>query len=445
MGKYFGTDGFRGEANVSLTADHAYKIGRYLGYHFGQGSKIAIGKDTRKSSYMLEYAVAAGICASGADAYLLHVTTTPSVSYVTRTEDFSCGVMISASHNPYTDNGIKIINSSGEKASDALTDKIEEYIDSEGGTLPLATGENIGRTVDYAQGRNRYTGYLISLARHSYKGLRIGLDGANGSAWMLAKSVFDTLGAKTYVIGCEPNGTNINLGVGSTHIGALSELVKREGLDVGFAFDGDADRCLAVDECGELISGENILYFMAKHLQREGKLQGDTVVTTVMSNIGLSHALKSCGIAVSVTDVGDRFVWERMTEVGASLGGEESGHIIFSSYATTGDGLITAIKITEALIESKGKASRLSDGLTLFPQMTRNIRAKNKDAVMSCESVKEALSMAEKMLCGEGRILLRKSGTEPVVRIMAEAKSAELCEAAIGIIAAAIPSELTWG
>ncbi len=442
MGKYFGTDGFRGEANVSLTATHAYKIGKYLGYHFGKGARIAIGKDTRKSSYMLEYAVAAGICASGADAYLLHVTTTPSVSYVTRTEDFACGVMISASHNPYTDNGIKIINSGGEKASDALTDKIEEYLDAPEDSIPFATGAEIGRTVDYVLGRNRYTGYLISLSRHSYKGLRIGLDGANGSAWMLAKSVFDTLGAKTYVLGCEPNGTNINLGVGSTHIGALSELVVKEGLDIGFAFDGDADRCLAVDERGELIRGENILYFMAKHLLTEGKLQKNTVVTTVMSNVGLEKALKKLGIELSVSDVGDRFVWERMTGIGASLGGEESGHIIFSSYATTGDGLITAIKITEALIESKDKASRLSDGLTLFPQLTRNIRTRKKDEVIACENVRMALEKAERTLSGEGRILLRKSGTEPVVRIMAEAKTKELCEAAVSSITEAIPAEL---
>ena len=427
MGKYFGTDGFRGEANKDLTAEHAYKIGRFLGHTLGAGAKVVIGKDTRRSSYMLEYATAAGLCASGADAYLLHVTTTPSVSYVTRTEDFAAGIMISASHNPYTDNGIKILGSHGEKVGDELTAKIEEYLDRDP-TLPLATGDKIGRTVDYFHGRNRYTGYLISLSRHSYKGLRIGLDGANGSAWMLAKSVFDALGAKTYVIGCEPNGFNINEGVGSTHLDALGELVKREGLDIGFAFDGDADRCLAVDESGTPIRGEAILYFMAKHLRGEGELLGDTVVSTVMSNVGLERALSQDGISLSLCDVGDRFVWERMTELGASLGGEESGHIIFSKYATTGDGLITAIKITEALIESGGKASELSRGLTLFPQLTKNVRVKNKDLAVKSPSVLRMKCECEASLHGEGRILLRKSGTEPVVRVMVEAEDSAVCE-----------------
>ena len=364
MGKYFGTDGFRGEANVGLTVEHAFRIGRFLGAYFSadRRARIVIGKDTRLSSYMFEYALVAGLCASGADAYLLHVTTTPSVSYVVRSEDFDAGIMISASHNPYYDNGIKLINSSGEKMSDDVTDKIEKYLDSNDG-LPLATRDGIGRTVDYVIGRNRYTGYIISLARHSYKGMKIAIDAANGASWMLAKSIFDTLGAKTYTIGNAPDGTNINNGCGSTHMERISQLVRECGCDIGFAFDGDVDRCLAVDERGEVINGENILYFSAKYLHGCGALAKNTVVTTVMSNLGLKDSLEREGIDCIFTDVGDRFVWEAMRDGGYSLGGEESGHIIFSKFATTGDGLITAIKIMEILIESKLSASRLSDGL----------------------------------------------------------------------------------
>lgn len=429
MGKYFGTDGYRGEAGTSLTALHAYRIGRYLGYRKDgeERARIVIGKDTRRSSYMLEYAIAAGICASGGDAYLLHVTTTPSVSYVVSRDGFSAGVMISASHNPYYDNGIKLMNSQGEKMGEDITDKIEEYIDAQGDYLPLAKRERIGRTVDYVLGRNRYTGYLISLSRHSYKGLRVGIDGANGAAWMLARSVFETLGAKTYVIGDTPDGTNINREVGSTHIDALEALVRREGLDIGFAFDGDADRCLAVDERGNIIRGENILYFMAKYLSQRGELSPPTVVTTVMSNLGLTKALKAEGISTEICDVGDRFVWESMRGSGAALGGEESGHIIFAKHASTGDGLITAIKIMEALIESKGTASRLSDGLTLYPQLTRSVRVADKERALSDEGVRKTLKTCEKMLHGDGRILLRKSGTEPVIRVMVEASDSSLC------------------
>lgn len=439
MGKYFGTDGWRGEAGVTLTAEDAYKIGRFLGFYFKThgGGKIAIGKDTRRSSYMLEYALGAGICASGADAYLLHVTTTPSVAYTVRTEDFDCGVMISASHNPFWDNGIKLISASGEKMTDEMTAKIEEYIDSRE-ELPLATGAKIGRTVDYVQGRNRYTGYLIGGANHSYKGYRIGIDAANGAAWMLAKKLFDTLGAKTYVIGNEPNGTNINDGCGSTDTKALRALVLKEKLDIGFAFDGDADRLIAVDEGGGIISGENILYFMAKYMKARGELPTGTVVTTVMSNAGLADALKNEGILCSVTDVGDRFVWERMQEGGHALGGEDSGHIIFSKYSTTGDGLISAIRVMEALIESGGAASELSRGLTLYPKITKNVRVRDKDAVLGAKCVREAYEKCEKMLHGVGRILLRKSGTEPVVRVMAEHTDEALCREITDLIAEAI-------
>ncbi len=438
MGKYFGTDGFRGEANINLTVEHAFKIGKFLGANSADGrARIVIGKDTRLSSYMFEYALVAGLTSVGADAYLLHVTTTPSVSFVTRSEGFDGGIMISASHNPYTDNGIKLINRHGEKMSDEVTDKIEKYLDSPD-NISLATGERIGRTVDYVLGRNRYTGYIISLARHSYKGLKVGLDAANGSAWMLAKSVFDALGAKTYVIGNDPSGVNINLGCGSTHIEALCEIVRREGLDVGFAFDGDADRCLAVDEGGRVISGEGILYAAAKYLKSRGALEGDTVVTTVMSNLGLSDALKACDIKCISTDVGDRFVWEAMREGGFSLGGEESGHIIFSKYATTGDGLITAIKMMEILIESKLPASRLCDGLVTYPQLTKSVRVGDKSAAISDDGVQNAYKNAEKTLHGVGRILLRPSGTEPVVRVMAEHPDESVCRAAVENIAAAI-------
>lgn len=441
MGKYFGTDGFRGEANVILTVEHAFKIGKYLGAHSrdGERARIVIGKDTRLSSYMLEYALVAGLTSVGADAYLLHVTTTPSISYVVRSEGFDGGIMISASHNPYTDNGIKLINRSGEKMSDEFTDEIEKYLDSPD-DIPLATGDSIGRTVDYVLGRNRYTGYIISLARHSYKGLCIGLDAANGSAWMLAKSIFDALGAKTYVIGNEPCGTNINEGCGSTHIDALCSLVKREGLDIGFAFDGDADRCLAVDEKGEVISGEGILYFAAKYLRSRGALQGNAVVTTVMSNLGLRDALEREGIECVCTDVGDRFVWEAMRKGGYSLGGEESGHIIFAANATTGDGLITAIKIMEVLIESKLPASRLSEGLIMYPQLTRSVRVRDKERAITDPAVQNAYQEAQKTLHGVGRVLLRKSGTEPVVRVMAEHPDERVCRGAVDLIIEAIES-----
>ena len=439
MGKYFGTDGFRGEANVGLTVEHAFRIGRFLGAYFSadRRARIVIGKDTRLSSYMFEYALVAGLCASGADAYLLHVTTTPSVSYVVRSEDFDAGIMISASHNPYYDNVIKLINSSGEKMSDDVTDKIEKYLDSNDG-LPLATRDGIGRTVDYVIGRNRYTGYIISLARHSYKGMKIAIDAANGASWMLAKSIFDTLGAKTYTIGNAPDGTNINNGCGSTHMERISQLVRECGCDIGFAFDGDVDRCLAVDERGEVINGENILYFSAKYLHGCGALAKNTVVTTVMSNLGLKDSLEREGIDCIFTDVGDRFVWEAMRDGGYSLGGEESGHIIFSKFATTGDGLITAIKIMEILIESKLSASRLSDGLLRYPQITRSIRVTDKDAVMCDARVLCAKEDAEKMLHGSGRVLLRRSGTEPKVRVMVEHPNAQVCRDCVDLIADAI-------
>lgn len=444
MGKYFGTDGFRGEAGRTLTAMHAYKIGRFLGWYYGREHKAraVIGKDTRLSSYMLEYALVAGLCASGADAYLMHVTTTPSVSYITHSEGFDVGIMISASHNPYYDNGIKLLNSQGEKMSEGITDKIEEYLDADESALPYATGADVGRTVDYVLGRNRYTGYIISLAKHSYRGIRVGIDAANGATWMLAKGIFDTLGAKTYTIANTPNGLNINDSCGSTHIEKLCELVIRDGLDIGFAFDGDADRCLAADERGEVITGDTILYSSAKYMRDRGELNSDTVVTTVMSNYGLYRALDAEGIKYIKTDVGDRFVYEGMQAGGYSLGGEDSGHIIYSKYATTGDGLITAIKIMEMMIESKHPASYLSHGFTRYPQITKNIRTENKDALMNDAGVRAALSRAEKMLGNDGRILLRKSGTEPVVRVMAEAMSEDILRAALDEVLSAADAAL---
>ena len=430
MGKYFGTDGFRGEANINLTVEHAFKIGRYLGWHYGKEHKcnVVIGKDTRRSSYMFEYALAAGLTASGADAYLLHVTTTPSVSYVVRTEDFDCGIMISASHNPYCDNGIKLINSKGEKMSESIIADIEAYIDGVIGELPLATGEKIGRTIDYVAGRNRYTGYIISLAKNSYRGVKIGLDCSNGSTWMLAKNIFDTLGAETYVIGNQPNGFNINYECGSTHIENLSKLVKDNNLDIGFAFDGDADRCLAVDEKGNILTGDHIMYFCGKYMKANGMLKENTVVTTVMSNFGLYKAFDEAGINYVKTDVGDKYVYEAMQANDYRLGGEESGHIIFSKFASTGDGLITALKIMEVMLESKQTASKLCEGFERFPQLLVNVRVSDKEATRGDPAVKAAVAAVEEALGGDGRILCRKSGTEPLIRVMVEAKGEAICE-----------------
>ena len=430
MGKYFGTDGFRGEANINLTVEHAFKIGRYLGWHYGKEHKcnVVIGKDTRRSSYMFEYALAAGLTASGADAYLLHVTTTPSVSYVVRTEDFDCGIMISASHNPYCDNGIKLINSKGEKMSESIIADIEAYIDGVIGELPLATGDKIGRTIDYVAGRNRYTGYIISLAKNSYRGLKIGLDCSNGSTWMLAKNIFDTLGAETYVIGNQPNGFNINYECGSTHIENLCKLVKDNNLDIGFAFDGDADRCLAVDEKGNILTGDHIMYFCGKYMKANGLLKDNTVVTTVMSNFGLYKAFDEAEINYIKTDVGDKYVYEAMQTNDYRLGGEESGHIIFSKFASTGDGLITALKIMEVMLESKQTASKLCEGFERFPQLLVNVRVSDKEATLGDPDVKAVVAAVEEALGNDGRILCRKSGTEPLIRVMVEAKGEAICE-----------------
>lgn len=430
MGKYFGTDGFRGEANVGLTVNHAFKVGRFLGHYYGKDhkAKIVIGKDTRRSSYMFEYALAAGLTASGADAYLLHVTSTPSVSYVARTEEFDCGIMISASHNPFYDNGIKIINGNGYKLESEVENLIEEYIDSEADDLPLATGENIGRTVDYVLGRNRYLGYLISLPTKSFKGIRVGLDCANGSAHQIATAVFNALGAKTYVINAEPDGTNINTDCGSTHIEKLQDFVKANKLDIGFAYDGDADRCMAVDENGNLIDGDAILYICGNYLKNKGELNSDTVVTTVMSNMGLYKAFDKLGIDYEKTDVGDKYVSENMVANDYSLGGEQSGHIIFSKYATTGDGVLTSLKLMDAMIDSKRKISELAEGFKIYPQLLVNLRVSDKELVMNDSDVLKAKEEAEAGLNGDGRVLLRKSGTEPLIRVMVEAKSDEKCK-----------------
>ena len=432
MGKYFGTDGFRGEANVTLTVDHAFKVGRFLGWYYGKNhengkAKIVIGKDTRRSSYMFEYSLVAGLTASGADAYLLHVTTTPSVSYVARTEDFDCGIMISASHNPFYDNGIKLINAAGEKMKEDVIAEIEKYLDGELGEIPYATRENIGCTVDYTAGRNRYMGYLMSLAIYSFKGIRVGLDASNGSAWTLAKAVFDALGAKTYVINAAPDGTNINANCGSTHIEGLQDLVRREHLDVGFAFDGDADRCLCVDEKGEVITGDHILYIYGCYMKDRDKLVGNKVVTTVMSNFGLYKAFDAVGIEYEKTKVGDKYVYECMSENGYRIGGEQSGHIIFSKYATTGDGIITALKMMEVMLAKKKTLSELAAPLVIYPQVLKNIRVTDKTQAQDDADVKAAVEAVANALGTDGRILVRESGTEPVVRVMVEAGSTE-CE-----------------
>ncbi|MDO4454877.1 MAG: phosphoglucosamine mutase [Eubacteriales bacterium] len=432
MGKYFGTDGFRGEANKTLTVEHAYQVGRFLGWYYRSQNdrkcKVVIGKDTRRSSYMFEYSLVAGLTASGADVYLLHVTTTPSVSYVVRTEDFDCGIMISASHNPYYDNGIKLLNDKGEKMDEETILKIEDYIDGKTGEIPFATGEEIGCTIDYAAGRNRYIGYLISLATRSYKGMRVGLDCANGSAWMIAKSVFDALGAKTYVINAQPDGTNINTNCGSTHIEVLQNYVKENHLDVGFAYDGDADRCIAVDENGHVIDGDAILYIYGCYMKERGKLINNTVVTTIMSNFGLYKAFDAAGIDYEKTDVGDKYVYENMMANGHRLGGEQSGHIIFSKYASTGDGILTSIKIMEVILERKTSLSKLVAPLKIYPQVLKNIRVNSKPDAQNDPDVQAIVAKAAEELGNNGRILVRESGTEPVIRVMVEAESVETCE-----------------
>ena len=443
MGKYFGTDGFRGEANVNLTADHAFKVGRFLGWYYTQlkrrsgqdgPARIVIGKDTRRSSYMFEYSLVGGLVASGADAYLLHVTTTPSVAYVVRTEGFDCGIMISASHNPYYDNGIKLINGFGEKMDESVITLVEAYLDGHleafGHTwdeLPLAKRDQIGRTVDHVSGRNRYIGYLISLGMHSFKGMKVGLDCANGSSWNIAKNVFDALGAKTYVINAEPDGYNINENAGSTHIEVLQKFVIDNGLDVGFAYDGDADRCLCVDEKGNIITGDHILYIYGTYMKERGKLLGNTVVTTVMSNFGLYKAFDELGIEYAKTAVGDKYVYEYMMNNGCRLGGEQSGHIIFSKYASTGDGILTSLKMMEVMMAKKKTMSQLCEGLTIYPQILKNVKVADKAVAQADPDVQAAVAEVAAKLGDSGRILVRESGTEPKIRVMVEAESLEIC------------------
>ena len=444
MGKYFGTDGFRGEANVTLTADHAFKVGRFLGWYYNQlrqenglegPARIVIGKDTRRSSYMFEYSLVGGLVASGADAYLLHVTTTPSVAYVVRTDSFDCGIMISASHNPYYDNGIKLINGFGEKMDESTIALVEAYLDGRleafgqsWTELPLASRDAIGCSVDYVAGRNRYIGYLISLGLYSFKGMKVGLDCANGSAWNIAKSVFDALGAKTYVINADPNGYNINENAGSTHIEQIRRFVVENGLDVGFAYDGDADRCLCVDEKGNILTGDHILYVYGTYMKEKGKLLSNTVVTTVMSNFGLYKAFDEHGIDYAKTAVGDKYVYEYMTANGCRLGGEQSGHIIFSKYASTGDGILTSLKMMEVMMAKKKSLSQLCEGLTIYPQVLKNVRVTDKRAAQDDPAVQAAVSAVAERLGSAGRILVRESGTEPLVRVMVEAETQALCE-----------------
>ncbi len=447
MGKYFGTDGFRGEANENLTADHAYKVGRFLGWYFNECKKrsglserarIVIGKDTRRSGYMFEYALVGGLVSSGADAYLLHVTTTPSVAYVVRTEGFDCGIMISASHNPYYDNGIKLFNGQGEKMDEGTVELVENYLDGKlvafgekWGEIPFARREEIGRTVDYVAGRNRYVGYLISLGIYSFKGYKVGLDCANGSSWNIAKSVFDALGAKTYVINAEPDGTNINKNAGSTHIEGLQKFVVENGLDVGFAYDGDADRCLCVDEKGNVVDGDLILYIYARYMKERGVLLNNTVVTTVMSNFGLYKAFDEIGIEYAKTAVGDKYVYEYMAEHGDCIGGEQSGHIIFSKYASTGDGILTSLKVMQAMIAKKSTLGKLAEPVTIYPQVLKNVRVKDKAAAKNDADVQAAVAAVAAKLGDTGRILLRESGTEPVIRVMVEAENIEICQSCV--------------
>ena len=443
MGKYFGTDGFRGEANVQLTVDHAFKVGRYVGWYYGRDhkAKIVIGKDTRRSSYMFEYALVAGLTASGADAYLLHVTTTPSVSYVVRTEDFDCGIMISASHNPFYDNGIKLLNGNGQKIEAEVEARIEAYLDGKLEELPLATGEDIGRTVDFASGRNRYIGYLISIPCRDFKNIRVGLDCSNGSSSAIAKSVFDALRAKTYVINNDPDGTNINTNCGSTHIEVLQRFVVEKGLDVGFAYDGDADRCIAVDHRGNIIDGDKIMYVCGKYLREQGRLNGNTVVTTVMSNMGLYKALEREGISYEQTAVGDKYVAENMLENNYSIGGEQSGHIIFSKYSATGDGILTSLMLMEACVEKKTTLCDLAKEMKVYPQILRNVRVADKVAARENPKVKEAVETAARALGTDGRSLVRESGTEPLIRVMVEAGTEDICAEHVDNVVKVIEAE----
>ena len=443
MGKYFGTDGFRGEANIDLTVEHAYKVGRFLGWYFGKDHKasIVIGKDTRRSSYMFEYALVSGLTASGADAYLLHVTTTPSVSYVVRTENFDCGIMISASHNPFYDNGIKIINGQGQKLEASLEEQIESYIDDEQPKIPFATGENIGRTVDFTAGRNRYIGHLISIPTRSFKNVRVGLDCSNGSSSSIAKSVFDAVGAKTYVINNEPDGTNINKDCGSTHIEILQQFVREKHLDVGFAYDGDADRCIAVDDQGEIVDGDMIMFICGKYLKEQGRLNNDTIVTTIMSNLGLYKDCDRNGIRYEKTAVGDKYVCENMMANGHSLGGEQSGHIIFSKHATTGDGILTSLMVMEVMLEKKVPLHVLADEITIYPQLLKNVRVANKAEARENKAVQKAVSDVAEALGDNGRILVRESGTEPLIRVMVEASDDAICEKYVNQVISVMEAE----
>lgn len=433
MGKYFGTDGFRGKAGEVLTAEHAFKTGRFLGWYYSRlhkndTARIVIGKDTRRSSYMYESALAAGITASGADTYLLHVTTTPCVSFITRTENFDCGVMISASHNPYYDNGIKLMNGIGEKMDDELLNDLERYIDGDPASLPWATEDKIGRTIDFYSGRNRYIGYLTNLAIQPFDNCKVALDCSNGSAWMIGRAVFDALGAKTYVINDKPDGLNVNMGCGSTHIEGLQKYVRENSLDVGFAFDGDADRCLAVDELGNVVNGDMIMYICAKHYKEKGQLPSNTVVTTVMSNFGLYKALDKEGILYEKTAVGDRYVYENMKANGHLIGGEQSGHVIFRKYAHTGDGLITAIMLMGVMLDTHLPLSVLASGMTMYPQVLKNVTVDDKDATLADPVVVASVEKCTARLGSNGRVLLRKSGTEPLLRVMAEAGTLAACE-----------------
>ena len=459
MGKYFGTDGFRGEANKNLTADHAYKIGRFLGWYYGEvkhqsgddtPARIVIGKDTRRSSYMFEYSLVGGLVASGADAYLLHVTTTPSVAYVARVDEFDCGIMISASHNPYYDNGIKLINGNGEKMDEDTISLVESYLDGnlnvfgkDYAEIPYAHRDRIGCTVDYVSGRNRYVGYLISLGVYSFKGMKVGLDCANGSSWNIAKAVFDALGAKTYVINADPNGTNINTDAGSTHIEGLQKFVVEKGLDVGFAYDGDADRCLCVDEKGNVVDGDAILYVYGRYMKEREKLITNTVVTTVMSNFGLYKAFDELGIGYAKTAVGDKYVYEYMQKNGCRLGGEQSGHIIFSKYASTGDGILTSLKMMEVMMAKKKKMSQLTEDLHIYPQVLVNVKVKDKAVAQADKDVQDAVKKVVNALGDTGRILVRESGTEPLIRVMVEAETEEICRKHVDHVVSVIKEKET--
>lgn len=449
MGKYFGTDGVRGVANKELTPELAFKLGRFGGYVLTKETKnpkIVIGRDTRISGHMLEGALVAGLLSIGAEVMRLGVISTPGVAYLTKALGANAGVMISASHNPVEDNGIKFFGSNGFKLLDEQEEEIENLLiksETESDSLPRPKGADIGQVNDYFEGGQKYLAFLKQTIQDDLSGLHVAIDCAHGSATPLAAQLFADLDVdQITTMGASPNGVNINDNVGSTHPEALAELVVEKGAHIGLAFDGDADRLIAVDEKGNIVDGDQIMYICANYLKEKGRLKHNTLVTTVMSNLGLYKALEEKGINTRQTAVGDRYVMEEMRKGDYNLGGEQSGHIIFLDYATTGDGLLTAVQLCHILKETNKPLSELASEMEKFPQKLVNIPVEDKHAVKDNEVVQKEIEAVEKEMDGEGRVLVRPSGTEPLVRVMVEAPTEELCEAYVNRIAEVIKKEL---